>query len=144
VADPAPQPGRRFVSPQDVETQIFDWGTIKWTSEPRVTDARRFSLGVVVLQAGKGHTRHNHPGVEEVLYVMDGEGEQMVEDATGRPVRRPVRAGDTIHIPADVYHETINRGWRPMTLIAVYSPSGPEALLRADPGCHLLPPGGLP
>ena len=144
MADPAPQPGRRFVSPADVETQAFDWGTIKWTSEPRVTAALNFTLGIVVLYPGKGHTRHNHPGVEEALYVIDGEGEQMVEDGHGRPIRRDVRAGDTIHIPAGVYHETINRAWRPMTIAAIYSPSGPEALLRADPGCRVLPPGQLP
>jgi hypothetical protein len=29
-------PGQRFVRPADVETQVFDWGTIKWLSEPRV------------------------------------------------------------------------------------------------------------
>ncbi len=138
------QPGARFVSPDDVETQVFDWGTIKWTSEPRATAAQRFTLGVVVLHPGKGHARHNHPGVEEVLYVVDGEGEQMVEDGGGHPVRRIVRAGDTAHIPPDVYHSTRNLGWRPMTLIAVYSPSGPEALLRADPACRVLPPGQLP
>jgi len=136
--------GARFVVPADVETQVFEWGTIKWTSEPRVTGAQRFTVGVVVLYPGRGHTRHNHPGVEEVLYIVDGEGEQMVEDPAGQPVRRAVRPGDTIHIPPDVYHETINRGWRPLTLLAVYSPSGPEALLRADPGCRVLPPGALP
>ena len=32
--------GRRFVTPAAVETQVFDWGTIKWLSEPRVTGSR--------------------------------------------------------------------------------------------------------
>ena len=54
--------GRRFVKPAEVETQVFDWGTIKWLSEPRVTKTQRFSMGVVLLHAGKGHARHNHPG----------------------------------------------------------------------------------
>lgn len=144
MADGESRTGRRFVSPADVETQVFDWGSIKWTSEPRVTGAERFSAGVVVLNPGRGHTRHNHPGVEEVLFVVDGEGEQMVEDPQGQPVRQPVRAGDTVHIPPGVYHETVNRGWRPMTLIAIYSPHGPEALLRSDPACRVLPPGETP
>src|SRR2546428_5792 len=38
--------GLRFVRPADVETQVFDWGTIKWMSEPRVTDTTRFTMGV--------------------------------------------------------------------------------------------------
>jgi oxalate decarboxylase/phosphoglucose isomerase-like protein (cupin superfamily) len=134
----------RFVAPEQVETQVFDWGTIKWLSEPRVTSAQRFSTGVVLLAPGKGHTRHNHPGVEEILYVVSGQGEQMVEDGQGRPMRRPITAGMLVHIPADVYHETINTGWEPLKLLAVYAPHGPEALLRAMPECTVLPPGQLP
>jgi oxalate decarboxylase/phosphoglucose isomerase-like protein (cupin superfamily) len=49
-----------------------------------------------------------------------------------------------VHIPADVYHETINSGWEPMKLIAIYSPHGPEAFLRSLPECTILPPGQLP
>lgn len=132
--------GRRFVKPDDVETQVFDWGTIKWLAEPRITgQAARFSTGVVVLAPGKGHTRHNHPGVEEILYVVSGEGEQMVEDAGGQPVRQPVRPGVLVHIPPDVYHETINTGWKPLELLAVYCPAGPEALLRDMAGSVLAP-----
>lgn len=134
----------RFIYPDDVETQVFDWGTIKWLSEPRVTKTERFSAGIVVLEPGKGHTRHNHPGVEEILYVISGEGEQMVEDDNGVPMRRKVGPGTLIHIPADVYHETINTGWKPMELLAIYCPPGPEALLRAMPGVRIVPAGQVP
>jgi len=131
--------GRRFVRGNDVETQVFDWGFLKWLSEPRVTDARRFSAGVVILKSGKGHTRHNHPGVEEILYVVSGVGEQMVADE-----RQPIGPGDLIHIPPDVYHETINRGWEELKILAIYAPPGPEVELRNSPECGLLPPGVLP
>lgn len=132
--------GQRFVTPNDVETQIFDWGKIQFLSEPRVTGAERITAGAVTLNPGMGHTRHNHPGVEEILYVLAGVGAQMVEDATGAPVRRTIRAGDLVHIPPDVYHETINAGPEPMRLLAVYSPPGPEALLRSMPGVRIVPP----
>ena len=98
--------GRRFIRPADVETQVFDWGTIKWLSEPRVTATERFTMGVVLLQPGKGHVRHNHPGTEEILYVVSGQGRQMI-DIDGE-VWEPISAGDTIHIPADIFHATIN------------------------------------
>ena len=136
--------GKRFVSPEEVETQVFDWGTIKWLSEPSVTNAQNFSTGVVLLAPGKGHTRHNHPGVEEILYVVSGQGIQMVENAQGEPVRQRIGPGMLVHIPADVYHETINTGWEPLKLIAIYSPHGPEALLRAMPECRIVPAGQLP
>ena len=139
---------RPFVEPEDVETQVFDWGSIKWLSEPRVTGTDRFTMGVVVLEPGKGHTRHNHPGVEEILYIVSGQGEQMVEIPDGRggmrPERRAVRAGTLVHIPPDVYHETINTGWEPLKLVAIYAPPGPEAILRAMPECRVVPPGQIP
>jgi oxalate decarboxylase/phosphoglucose isomerase-like protein (cupin superfamily) len=61
-----------------------------------------------------------------------------------RPERQPVRAGTLVHIPADVYHETINTGWEPLKLIAVYDPPGPEAFLRGLPDCRVVPPGRVP
>jgi oxalate decarboxylase/phosphoglucose isomerase-like protein (cupin superfamily) len=136
------QPGKRFVNPKEVETQVFDWGTIKWLSEPRVTKTDRFSTGVVLLEPGKGHARHNHPGVEEILYVVSGHGNQMVDD--GGEAWQSIGPGDLIHIPPDMFHATINTGWEPLKLVAVYSPPGPEAFLKTLPGCHVLPPGELP
>ena len=131
--------GKRFVEPNDIETQVFDWGVIKWFSEPRVTNAEKFSMGIVILEPGKGHTLHNHPGVEEILYVISGEGEQLVEYE-----RRRVYPGMMIHIPPDIYHETINTGWEQMKILAVYAPPGPEAQLREMPECKIVPPGEIP
>ena len=59
---------KNIVEPDDVETQVFDWGAIKWLSE--VAGAKRFSAGVVIIEPGKGHSKHTHPGVEEILYVI--------------------------------------------------------------------------
>lgn len=120
---------------EDVDSVKFDWGTIKFLSEPLVTNAERFSFGMVVLEPGKGHERHNHPGSEEIIFVMSGEGEQMVDD---QPAVK-VRPGASIYIPADVYHSTLNTGWEPLRLLVVYSPAGPERLLRDLPGCEVVP-----
>ena len=135
-------PGKRFVHPNDVETQVFDWGTIKWLSEPRVTGTDRFTMGVVVLDPGKGHVRHNHPSCEEILYVVSGQGRQMI-DIDGE-TWRPIAAGEVVHIPADIFHATINDGWDPLKLVAVYCPPGPEAFLRSLPECRIVPPGESP
>lgn len=135
-------PGLRFVRPSDVETMVFDWGTIKWMSEPRVTRTSGFTAGVVLLEPGKGHERHNHPGCEEILYVVSGQGNQMID--IGGERWQPIMAGDLVHIPADIFHGTINTGWEPLKMLAVYCPPGPEALLRTLPGCRLIPPGEAP
>ena len=46
----------------------------------------------VVLLPGQGHERHNHPDADEILYVLAGTGEQMVDD--GETVRGPPGAYD--------------------------------------------------
>jgi len=130
---------KTFVEEDDVETQVFDWGRLWWLSEPRVTAAEKFSAGVVELAPGKGHDRHGHPGCEEILYVLEGVGDQMVE-VGGEPVTRPVGPGVLIHIPPDVIHSTVNTGDGPMRLLAIYAPPGPEAELRAMDGVTIEPP----
>jgi oxalate decarboxylase/phosphoglucose isomerase-like protein (cupin superfamily) len=125
-----------ITSTQDVDRVEFDWGNIHFLSEPLVTGAERFSFGIVKLAPGKGHARHNHPGSEEIIYVVSGEGEQMVDD------RPPVKVGPgaSVYVPADIYHSTVNTGLETMELIVVYSPAGPERLLRDIPGCKVTPP----
>lgn len=125
----------RFIHPDTIETQSFDWGTLQWLSEPRVTEADRFSCGVVRLAPGKGHTTHNHPDSEEILYFIQGKGLQSVADEQKECV-----AGELIHIPKGVYHSTINTGEDELVLFAVYSPFGPEAFLRSLPECTVIPP----
>ena len=129
---------RRFIESKHVETQIFDWGHIQWMSEPRVTGTERMSAGIVKLEVGKGHERHNHANEEEILFVVEGEGIQMID--IGGEERRPVSPGTMIHIPPGVYHSTVNTGNRPLTILVVYSPTGPEAFLRSLPGCRVEAP----
>jgi oxalate decarboxylase/phosphoglucose isomerase-like protein (cupin superfamily) len=124
----------------DVDSLAFEWGTVKVLSEPQVTNAELSSFAMAVLEPGKGHDRHNHPGSEEIIFLMSGVGQQMVDDQP--PVT--IRPGASIYIPAGVYHSTLNTGWEPMRLLVVYSPAGPERLLRDIPGCQVIPPGEIP
>ncbi|MDF2958599.1 MAG: putative cupin [Paenibacillus sp.] len=129
----------RFVSPDDVETLVLPWGRIKWLSEPGVTGSGIMTTGVVDLEAGKGHERHNHPGCDEIIYVIQGQGEQFIEFEDGEVSKRNVKSGDLIFIPADLYHGTLNTGEGVMQLLVVYQSAGPEALLRTLPDCEIIP-----
>jgi len=128
-----------FVHPDEVETQKFDWGSLQWMSEPRVTAADRFSCGVVTLGPGQGHIRHNHPESEEILYFIKGKAMQTVDDE-----ERECSQGELVHIPKAVYHSTVNHTDEEVVILAVYSPHGPEAQLRAMPECEVLPPKKVP
>jgi oxalate decarboxylase/phosphoglucose isomerase-like protein (cupin superfamily) len=128
------------VDPSSLPTQTFDWGSIKWLVSPSSEASAGITFGEVVLLPGKGHDRHNHPESEEILYVLSGEGEQMVDD--GEPFR--VRPGDTIYVPTAVFHSTRNTGWAPMRLLALYNPAGAEKALEGLPDFHEEPAGKIP
>jgi len=64
----------------------------------------------------------------------------MVEDLDGNPVTEQVRAGCTIFVPESRFHSTLNTGDAPMKLFVVYSPAGPEELLRDLPDFRLVHP----
>lgn len=89
----------------------------------------------------RGHTRHNHPGAEEIIFVISGHGEQMVEDEQGNPMVEKVGPGCTIYVPESRFHSTLNTGDGPMQLFVVYSPAGPELALRELPDFRLMPAG---
>ncbi|WP_127520080.1 cupin domain-containing protein [Mesorhizobium sp. Z1-4] len=131
----------KFVYPKDVSAFGFDWGRLALTVAPEVNGAERFSGGVVDVKLGQGHARHNHPGAEEIIFVISGTGEQMVEDEDGNPVTRQVGPGCTVYVPESRYHSTLNTGSEPMQLFVVYSPAGPELALRDQPDFRLLAPG---
>ena len=130
-----------FVYPRDVSAFGFDWGRLALTVAPEVNGAKRLSGGVVDLPPGQGHSRHNHPGAEEIIFVISGEGEQMVETPEGLPVTQKVTAGCTVFVPESRFHSTLNTGSGPMQLFVVYSPAGPELGLRNLPDFRLLPMG---
>jgi oxalate decarboxylase/phosphoglucose isomerase-like protein (cupin superfamily) len=130
-----------FIYPKDVSAFGFDWGKLSLTVAPEVNGADRFSGGVVDLPSGEGHARHNHPGTEEIIFVISGAGEQMVEDENGNPITRQVGPGCTIYIPESRFHATRNTSAGPMQLFVVYSPAGPELALRELPDFRQLPPG---
>ena len=128
------------ISPDDVSTHTFDWGLIKWFVAPGQTPGANLTFGEVVLLPGEGHSRHNHPKAEEILYVLSGNGQQMVADEPAFPIA----PGDTIYIPTAVYHSTVNTGWEPLRLIALYNPVGAENDLRSLPDFKEVHAGTLP
>lgn len=130
-----------FLYPKDVDKFGFDWGQLSLTVAPEVNGAKTFSGGVVDLPSGQGHARHNHPGSEEIIFVISGEGEQMVEDEQGNPIVKQVGPGCTIFVPDSRFHSTLNTGTGPMQLFVVYSPAGPELGLRELPDFRIIPKG---
>ena len=71
--------------------------------------------GIAEIPAGGSAGRHTHPGVE-LGYLMEGEGELLVE---GQPPRQ-IKAGDSWAIPAGTPHDAKASGGKPLKVLAVY------------------------
>ena len=130
----------KLVDPAALPTMSFDWGLIKPLVATGNTDAIAMSLMHVVLLPGKGHERHNHPDSDEILYILSGRGEQMVDDAD----TFPVGPGQAVFIPKAAFHSTINTGWEPLVLLAIYAPAGAEEVLSELPDHREHAPGEAP
>ena len=130
----------KLIDPAELPTMTFDWGVIKpLVSAHNVSDPGITLLHVVLLP-GRGHERHNHPDADEILYVLAGAGDQMVDD--GEPFA--VRAGHTVFIPKGAFHSTANTGYEPLAILAIYAPAGAEQVLKELPDYREVPPGEAP
>jgi len=130
----------KLIDPAALPTMTFEWGVIKPLVATDNTDDPAVSMMHVVLLPGQGHERHNHPDSDEILYFLSGEGEQMVDDGTPFPVR----PGQAVFIPKRAFHSTINRGWEPMAILAIYAPAGAEEVLKTLPDYAEVAPGQAP
>lgn len=76
---------------------------------------REAVIARVEIAPGAYAGRHTHPG-EEISYILDGEGEILVE---GQPALK-VKSGDSFIIPAGTKHDAHNTGTHPLRLVGVY------------------------
>lgn len=132
-----------FIYADKVDNYGFDWGRLAVTLGPKVNGAKNFSAAVVHVPPGQGHARHNHPGAEEIIFIIKGRGEQMIEDEAGVPHTQVIEKGCTVFIPESRFHSTFNVGDDEMEIFVVYSPSGPEEALRELPDFHIIHPEDL-
>ena len=76
---------------------------------------------MTIMPPGHIHEAHQHPGNEELIYVVGGTGEAHV----GGQVT-PVAAGCIISLDRDEAHQFVNTGADELRLLWIYSPSGAE------------------
>lgn len=91
------------LTPVDVETprKLGITGVDCWWMLNRdAGQSQHLEFHVVELAPGFLHDLHRHPQAGEIVYMLEGEGDHLVED--GDPIR--IRAGDLVYIPAGEWH----------------------------------------
>jgi quercetin dioxygenase-like cupin family protein len=112
----------KFSPSSQVEREQLSWGSMGWLSRPASTSARELVVIEAQLTPGLGHNFHKHPDQEEVIYVVEGEVEQWLEQE-----KRLLRPGDSVFIPKDIVHASFNVSSQPATLLAILAPCVTEA-----------------
>jgi oxalate decarboxylase/phosphoglucose isomerase-like protein (cupin superfamily) len=135
---------KQVIEPRETETIVSSWVTAKILASPEVSGAEHMSAVSLYFNPGQGHARHNHPASEQLIFVIGGEGEMMIEDDAGRPVKTAIGPGSLVTIPQGAFHSTFNTGWEPLRILAVYSPAGPDSAMRHSSEFTVLAPGIAP
>jgi len=107
----------KFVPGSAAERETLDWGSLGWMSRPSSTEAQDLTVIEVTLNPGGGHNFHKHPDQEEVIYVIEGEVEQWLEQKS-----QVLKPGDSVFIKADIVHASFNHSANPAKLLAILGP----------------------
>ncbi len=93
----------KFITGAGAERDNPEWGEMKWFSRPTTTGASQLVVIEVELQPGTGHNFHKHPDQEEVIYVLEGQIEQWIEDK-----KQVLGVGDAVFIQKGIVHASFN------------------------------------
>ncbi|MGE5676549.1 MAG: histidine kinase [Pseudomonadota bacterium] len=102
--------------------QNFDWGQIEWIYEPDNSNSTNIMhIGITTLLPGMSQTKHVHYGDEQFVYILSGEGTQLIGDEV-----TVIETGSHSHIDAGSLHETVNTGNKPMYQLLISIPANVE------------------
>ena len=111
---------RAFLLRDELERDTPYWGSMAWISRPSTTGANDLMVAEVEFATDGHHHFHFHPGQEEVLYVLEGEVEQWVDQEM-----RFLGPGDSAFVGADVVHASFNASDGPSRILVVVGPCVP-------------------
>ena len=118
---------RRFVLRNDAPVESLPYGKDIWRCSPDIVPTRQLLIVEVEMKPRTGHAFHRHPGREEFLWVIEGQGEQWVERE-----KRLLVAGDSAFIPVNAVHGIYNDSDRLLRFLAVLSPAESTEPLQID------------
>jgi quercetin dioxygenase-like cupin family protein len=118
---------RRFVLRREAPIDVLPWGPHYWACKPGLTETQHLLVVQVDMPPGTAHAFHKHPGREEVLWVIEGNGEQWVDKQ-----KMLLGPGDSAFIPPDTVHGLYNDSDRVVRFLAILSPAETDGPLLID------------
>jgi len=116
-------PAGYVLGPNEGEALARGPTTIRVKVDP-TRGAKDMAAGTQLLPKGAGIPVHQHPGMDELLYVLDGSGTGLLGEA-----RAPLEKGSAIYIPTGAWHGAQNPDAE-LLILWVVAPPGLEAYFR--------------
>ncbi|MGA2513971.1 MAG: cupin domain-containing protein [Candidatus Limnocylindrales bacterium] len=108
----------RVASLSDMPVLELPGRRLQWLVTPDTLGARNLSVAVMDCPAGSTvRPLHSHRDIEEVLFILEGEGEALVDGEVA-----PFRRGDAVLFPANSRHMVRNTGNGPLRTCSIFSP----------------------
>lgn len=82
--------------------------------DPENSPSQRLKMGQTTIYPTGSTTGHTHDDMEEVYYVISGEGIMIVGEDEFE-----IKPGDGLYVPPGVFHTTHQRGNLPLTVLWV-------------------------
>jgi quercetin dioxygenase-like cupin family protein len=115
----SPKPERRRIA--------ADWGSLEWLASRQIGNAENLTLGRVVIKPGKANPHHGHRNCEEALYLLRGRLEHVIGET-----HLVQEAGETVTIPAGVFHHAVNLGHEDADMIVAYDAGDRDFVKESD------------
>jgi len=109
-ADEDPRSLRARVKDRDKEVLRDTYYLI----DPKDSPSQRLTMGHTTIYPTGSTTGHSHDDMEEVYYVISGEGIMVVGED-----KYEIKAGDALYVPTGLYHTTYQTGILPLTVLWV-------------------------
>jgi len=95
----------------------FDWGELTWFASRELGNSEDMTAGRCILKPGAGNPKHYHPNCSEILVVIKGR----ISHTSGENQNTEMGEGDTVTIPANIWHSAQNIGPEEAVLFIAFS-----------------------
>lgn len=111
-----------------ITPHVFEWGRLYWYVSAEQGNSEQQTLGRCVIQPGQANPLHYHPNCEESLYLLSGQIEHYVAGEGWVTMA----SGDTITIPANVWHQARNIGACRAEMMICFSSADRQTVGESD------------
>jgi mannose-6-phosphate isomerase-like protein (cupin superfamily) len=119
----------KVVNQDDVRPLNLPGRSLQWIVTPETMGAKHLSIAIMKVP-GQSVVRplHAHRGIEEVILILQGEGEAWVDGEKAFFAK-----GDAVLFPADSRHQVRNTGNEELITASIFSaPTNPDAYIQYD------------